>query len=140
MSAETEVRIERDSLGEVRVPAGALYGAQTQRAVENFPISDERFPPVFIRALGLIKGAAAEVNLGLGLLDEEKAQAIVQAAQARADQILADTGAEIEQTRQEADRYVIDTLTHLEMELERFLNQVRNGIRTLQEEIPKDEQ
>jgi fumarate hydratase class II len=59
MPAENDVRIERDSLGEVRVPAGALYGAQTQRAVENFPISDTGFPPVFIRALGLIKGAAA---------------------------------------------------------------------------------
>lgn len=80
MSAENEVRIERDSLGEVHVPAAALYGAQTQRAVENFPISDERFPPVFIRALGLIKGAAAEVNAELGLLDDDKAQAIIQAA------------------------------------------------------------
>ncbi len=80
MSVENEVRIERDSLGEVHVPAAALYGAQTQRAVENFPISDERFPPVFIRALGLIKGAAAEVNAELGLLDDDKAQAIIQAA------------------------------------------------------------
>jgi fumarate hydratase class II len=74
-------RIERDSLGEIRVPESALYGAQTQRAVENFPISDIRFPRVFIRALGLIKGAAAEVNVELGLLDSEKAQAIMQAAQ-----------------------------------------------------------
>jgi fumarate hydratase class II len=81
MPAENDVRIERDSLGEVRVPAGALYGAQTQRAVENFPISDTGFPPVFIRALGLIKGTAAEVNLELGLLDEDKAEAIIQAAQ-----------------------------------------------------------
>jgi len=80
MPAATEMRSERDSLGEVLVPAGALYGAQTQRAVENFPISDERFPAVFIRALGLIKEAAAEVNAELGLLDNEKAQAIVQAA------------------------------------------------------------
>src|SRR5262245_43900874 len=52
-------RIERDSMGEVRVPAGALYGAQTQRAVENFPISNLRFPREFIRAMGLIKLAAA---------------------------------------------------------------------------------
>jgi fumarate hydratase class II len=74
-------RIERDSLGEVHVPASMLYGAQTQRAVDNFPISGITFPPIFVRALGLIKGAAAEVNLELGLLDEEKAKAILQAAQ-----------------------------------------------------------
>ena len=80
-----DYRIERDSLGEVRVPADALYGAQTQRAVENFPISGIPFPRPFIRALGLIKGAAAEVNLELGLLDAEKARAIRQAADEVAD-------------------------------------------------------
>jgi fumarate hydratase class II len=85
MSEKTEVRTERDSLGEVSVPAWALYGAQTQRAVDNFPISGKRFPRVFIRALGLIKGAAAEVNAELGLLEKEKAQAIVQAAGEVAD-------------------------------------------------------
>lgn len=74
-------RIERDSLGEVRVPADALYGAQTQRAIENFPVSGIRFPRVFIRALGMIKGAAAEVNRELGLLDEQRARAIQQAAE-----------------------------------------------------------
>jgi fumarate hydratase class II len=77
----SQFRTERDSLGEVQVPADALYGAQTQRAVENFPISGIRFPRVFIRALGLIKGAAAEVNQELGLLDAQKAQAIRQAAE-----------------------------------------------------------
>lgn len=77
----SQYRIERDSLGEVQVPADALYGAQTQRAVENFPISGIRFPRTFIRALGLIKGAAAEVNHELGLLDGQKAQAIRQAAE-----------------------------------------------------------
>jgi fumarate hydratase class II len=76
-----EYRIERDSLGEVQVPAGALYGAQTQRAVENFPVSGIRFSRVFIRALGLIKGAAAIVNAELGLLDAEKARVIQQAAE-----------------------------------------------------------
>lgn len=81
MPEEIEVRLERDSLGEVRVPARALYGAQTQRAVENFPISGIRFPRVLIRALGLIKGVAAEVNAELGLLDAEKGPAIVQAAE-----------------------------------------------------------
>lgn len=75
-----DYRIERDSLGEIRVPGDALYGAQTQRAVENFVISRIRFPRVFIRALGLIKGAVAEVNAELGLLDAEKARAIQEAA------------------------------------------------------------
>src|SRR5438874_1137853 len=74
-------RIERDSMGEMRVPAGALYGAQTQRAVENFPISGLRFPREFIRAMGLIKLAAARANVELGLIDKEIGVAIVQAAQ-----------------------------------------------------------
>ncbi len=73
-------RIEKDSLGEVRVPKDALYGAQTQRAVENFPVSGIRFPRVFLRALGLIKASAAEVNSTLGLLDQKTAEAIRQAA------------------------------------------------------------
>jgi fumarate hydratase class II len=76
----TESRIERDSLGEIRVPAEALYGAQTQRAIENFTISGIRFSRPFIRALGLIKGSAAKVNLELGLLDREIADAIEWAA------------------------------------------------------------
>ncbi|MBI4443751.1 MAG: class II fumarate hydratase [Acidobacteria bacterium] len=74
------VRIERDSMGEVEVPAGALYGAQTQRAVENFPISGLHFPRAFLRALGMVKGAAAAVNQQLGLLEAEMASAIQQAA------------------------------------------------------------
>jgi len=73
-------RIEKDSLGEVRVPANALYMAQTQRAVENFPISGLRFGRAFIRALGIIKAAAAAVNAELGLLDPALASAIEQAA------------------------------------------------------------
>jgi fumarate hydratase class II len=76
----TEYRIETDSLGEVRVPAHVYYGAQTQRAVENFPISHLRFQRPFIRALGLIKRAAAQVNMELGLLDENLGAAIVRAA------------------------------------------------------------
>jgi fumarate hydratase class II len=75
-----EVRMEKDSLGEVGVPAWALWGAQTERARGNFPISGERFPRVFIRALALVKGAAAEVNRDLGLLAPEKAGAIKAAA------------------------------------------------------------
>jgi fumarate hydratase class II len=75
-----DYRIEKDSMGEMRVPASAYYGAQTQRAVLNFPISGLRFPRPFIRALGLIKKAAAETNLELGLLEESLAKAIMQAA------------------------------------------------------------
>ena len=76
-----DYRTEKDSLGEVRVPAGALYGAQTQRAAENFPISGLRFPRRFIQALGLVKQSAAKANRDLGLLDEETATAIIQSAQ-----------------------------------------------------------
>ena len=76
-----DYRMERDSLGEVRVPKGALYAAQTQRAVQNFPVSGIRFPPVFIRGLGLIKWAAAGVNAELGLLDPGVAAAIQQACE-----------------------------------------------------------
>lgn len=76
-----EFRIEKDSMGEVRVPADALYAAQTQRAVENFPVSGIRFPRAFIRALGLVKGTAAEVNESLGLLDAAVANSIVAAAE-----------------------------------------------------------
>jgi fumarate hydratase class II len=73
-------RSEHDSLGEVRVPAGALWGAQTQRAVENFPISGRRLPREFIRALALIKAAAAHANAALGQLDPSLAEAIEKAA------------------------------------------------------------
>ncbi len=78
--AEQKVRIERDSMGELKVPAEALWGAQTQRAVENFPISNLRMPRAFIRALGLIKQAAAEANQELGGLDAACAAAIGKAA------------------------------------------------------------
>jgi fumarate hydratase class II len=74
-------RTEKDSMGEMKVPADAYYGAQTGRAVENFPISDLRFPRRFIAAMGLIKWACAEVNHGLGVLDEKKMSLIQQAAQ-----------------------------------------------------------
>jgi fumarate hydratase class II len=75
-----EYRIEKDSMGEVRVPADALYGASTQRAVENFPISDLRFSRRFIWALGLQKGSSATVAAEMEHLDREKADAIRQAA------------------------------------------------------------
>ena len=79
--AGDDYRIERDSMGEVRVPARAYYGAQTQRAVENFPVSGLRFPPTFIRALGMIKLCGARANLDLGLLDRRIAEAVIKAAQ-----------------------------------------------------------
>jgi fumarate hydratase class II len=73
-------RLERDSMGELKVPADALWGAQTQRAVDNFPVSGRPLPRAFIRALALIKQAAAQANAGLGLLDARLATAIEAAA------------------------------------------------------------
>jgi fumarate hydratase class II len=75
-----DFRVETDSLGEVKVPTSCYYGAQTQRAVENFPISGRRMPSEFIRALGIIKRAAAEANMALGLLNKTIGKAIVKAA------------------------------------------------------------
>jgi fumarate hydratase class II len=76
-----KTRVERDSMGSVEVPAEALWGASTQRAVENFPISGERMPRGFLAALGLIKAAAARANARLGSLDERRAVAIAAAAE-----------------------------------------------------------
>src|SRR5262245_10327314 len=78
-------RVERDSMGELKVPADALWGAQTQRAVENFPISGLTLPRAFLRALGLVKWAAAEANEGLGLLPPDVAESIRGAALEVAD-------------------------------------------------------
>ncbi len=78
--SEKPYRVEHDSMGELKVPADALWGAQTQRAVQNFPISGLVLPRAFIRALGLIKASAASVNHGLGMLDGVRAQAIEAAA------------------------------------------------------------
>ncbi len=69
MQGKANVRMERDSMGDVSVPAEAYYGAQTMRAIQNFPVSGLRMPRAVIRALGRIKGAAARVNTELGLLD-----------------------------------------------------------------------
>jgi len=77
---DRKFRIEIDTMGEVQVPAEAYYGAQTQRAVDNFPVSGIRFPRVFIRALGLVKKYAAQVNADLGLLDPQLARPIMAAA------------------------------------------------------------
>ncbi len=81
MKNKSANRIEHDSLGEVFVSSNALYGAQTQRAIENFPISGLKPRQAFIWSMGMIKRAAAEVNKDLGMLDSEKANAIIQAAQ-----------------------------------------------------------
>jgi fumarate hydratase, class II len=81
----SDTRIERDSMGEMEVPAEALWGASTQRAVLNFPISGQRFPRRFLRAMALVKKAAAETNAELGLLDLDRASAISAAASEVAD-------------------------------------------------------
>jgi fumarate hydratase class II len=73
-------RIEKDSFGPIEVPADALWGAQTQRSLQNFKISTEKMPPALIKALALVKRAAAQVNLDLKLLDGKKAKAIIEAA------------------------------------------------------------
>ncbi len=78
---KTEFRTESDSMGQMQVPADAYYGAQTARAIENFPISDLRFPRSFIRAMGLIKKHAAVTNTALGLLPAPISEAIQKAAQ-----------------------------------------------------------
>jgi fumarate hydratase, class II len=75
-----EIRIERDTMGEMPVPAGAMYGAQTARAVQNFPISGMRLQRPFIRALGLVKACATRVNGANGWVDAAKAPAIERAA------------------------------------------------------------
>ena len=77
---EAGFRIEHDSMGDLKVPAAALWGAQTQRAIDNFPISGQSMPRNFIQALGLIKAAAAAVNARLGHLDSVRSEAIVAAA------------------------------------------------------------
>ena len=78
-------RIEKDSMGEVKVPDNVLWGAQTQRAVENFPVSGRPMPPRIIRTLGLVKAATARTNRRLGLLDARRASAIERAAREVAD-------------------------------------------------------
>jgi len=81
----SEYRVEKDSLGEVQVPRDALYGAQTQRALENFPISGQRFPRRFIQALGIVKEAAARTNGELGTVDPDIAEAMATMAREVAD-------------------------------------------------------
>ena len=75
MVAVEEYRLDKDSMDEVKVPSSAYYGAETQRAVQNFPISGLRLPKEFIRAMALIKLSAARANMQLGLLDAKKGEA-----------------------------------------------------------------
>jgi fumarate hydratase class II len=86
----SDTRTERDSMGEMQVPADAYYGASTQRAVENFPVSGDGIPAEVVRALGLIKASAAAVNHTKGVLDDEQFKAIGQAAQEVVDGALDD--------------------------------------------------
>ena len=81
MESMTDTRGEQDSLGTVEVPADALYGAQTMRAVHNFPVSGMRPYPAFVWSMAVIKQAAALVHMELGLLDWQRGQAITRAAQ-----------------------------------------------------------
>ncbi|MBT8100045.1 MAG: aspartate ammonia-lyase, partial [Gammaproteobacteria bacterium] len=83
--SDSKFRIEHDSMGELKVPEDALWGAQTQRAVENFPISGQPMPRPFISALGLVKWAAAGANAELGLLSNKLAVAVQKAALEVAD-------------------------------------------------------
>ena len=102
--ADGQFRIERDTMGEVRVPADALWRAQTQRAVENFPVSGRGLEPAQIRALARIKAAAAAVNAELGVIDGDVAEAIVAAAGEVADG---------RPRRPVPDRHVPDRLGHV---------------------------
>ncbi|MFQ6673077.1 MAG: class II fumarate hydratase [Candidatus Tectimicrobiota bacterium] len=90
MSEKATTRIETDSMGAVEVPADRYWGAQTQRSLHNFRIGTERMPPPLIRALGIVKKAAAEANMALGVLDPTLGEAIVQAAEEVIDGTLAD--------------------------------------------------
>src|SRR5258708_37421647 len=78
--AYQNMRLEKDSIGPKEIPADVYYGIQTARAVENYPISGMRAHPTLIRAIGLVKQAAAEANRSLGLVDEKRAKAIAEAA------------------------------------------------------------
>src|SRR5262249_11152799 len=86
----SEFRIEKDSMGDVKVPAQAYYGAQTQRAVENFPISGQPLPARLVQALGLVKIAAAVANRDLGKLKSDVAEPVIKAAREVAEGKFAD--------------------------------------------------
>ena len=114
-------RTERDSMGELDVPKDALYGAQTQRAIQNFPISGQRMPLAFLQALILQKKAAAQANLNLATLDESKATAIIKACDTLlADDILKHFPVDVFQTGSgtSTNKNVIPTTIHISAALE----------------------
>src|SRR5690625_3725010 len=82
---DMEYRIEKDTLGEVKVPADKYWGAQTQRSKQNFPIGEEKMPKEIIKAFAVLKRGAAKANSGLGLLEKEKSDAIAYATGAIID-------------------------------------------------------
>ena len=148
--ATEEMRVERDSLGELRVPVSAYYGVQTMRAQENFPISDLRFPRRFIEALAQIKGTAAQVNRDLGLLDGKTAEQIIGAAQEQAALLLQDQSilreaetrsqdildkaqTKAEETMHGADQYAADVLVRLDSDLVKTLSVIRKSLEVLEE-------
>ena len=90
ISHEQSTREERDSFGPLQVPTHRYWGAQTQRSLINFPIGSEQMPDALVRALGILKGAAATTNKALGVLDERIADAMIQAASEVADLTLRD--------------------------------------------------
>ena len=121
MTSSNNTRTERDSMGEMEVPAEAYYGASTQRAVLNFPISSLRFSRAFNRGLAQIKQVAAQVNMDLGSLDKEVGNAIVTAAQDvidgnLEDHFVVDPGREIEQhdPQHPEDHETDDIVEHVE--------------------------
>jgi fumarate hydratase class II len=129
------LRVERDTLGEMYVPADAYYGAQTARALDNFPISGIRFQRQFIRAFGLIKYAAAKANVQLGLLDSRRGEAIMRAAMEVAEGRLDDQFV--------VDVYQTGSGTSMNMNVNEVIasraNEILTGVRTAKGEVhPND--
>src|SRR5213080_3231893 len=142
-----EYRLDRDSMGEVKVPSSAYYGAETQRAVQNFPISGLRLPKEFIRAMALINLSAARANMQLGLLDPKKGEAIVSAAKevmegALYDQFVVDVfpSAIHVSSAEEIVRKLLPSLRLLAEALERktreFEDVIKAGRTHLQDAVP----
>src|SRR5213080_865966 len=142
-----EYRLDRDSMGEVKVPSSAYYGAETQRAVQNFPISGLRLPKEFIRAMALINLSAARANMQLGLLDPKKGEAIVSAAKevmegALYDQFVVDVfpSAIHVSSAEEIVRKLLPSLRVLAEALERktreFEDVIKAGRTHLQDAVP----
>ncbi len=115
-------RVETDSLGDVHVPVDALWGAQTQRAIDNFPVSGQPMPPAFIAAVARIKQAAAESNASLGVLDNSRCDAITGACKALIRGEYAD--------QFQVDRYQTGSGTSTNMNVNEVISAIaaRNGV------------